>query len=142
MPCKGRGFSSEASVAEKWGLEIFWGKCLKIATEDFLIFCMELSSPGMLITQQMLIHSRESIFPREDNYTGYQASKYLKKGTCPASQKLLTYMGKKYFSLKISKFSLALQPEALVNTSGRVIFSSPGYIGATINRNHHGGHDE
>ena len=26
----------------------------------------------------------------------------------------------------MSKFSLALQPEALVNTSGRVLFSSPG----------------
>ena len=25
----GRGFSSGASIAEKWGLEIFWGKCLK-----------------------------------------------------------------------------------------------------------------
>ena len=25
-----------------------------------------------------------------------QASKYLKKGTCPASQKLLAYMGKKF----------------------------------------------
>ena len=32
-------------------------------------------------------------------------------------------MGK--FSLEISKFLLALQPEALVNTSGRVLFSSP-----------------
>ena len=39
--------------------------------EDFLNFCMELSSPGKLITQQMLIHSRESIFTREDNYTEY-----------------------------------------------------------------------
>ena len=26
----GKGFSSGASVAKKWGLEIFWGKCLKI----------------------------------------------------------------------------------------------------------------
>ena len=26
----GRGFSSGVSVAKKWGLEIFWGKCLKI----------------------------------------------------------------------------------------------------------------
>ena len=34
-------------------------------------------------------------------------------------------MGKKYFSIEISKFSLALQPEALVNTSRRVLFSSP-----------------
>ena len=34
-------------------------------------------------------------------------------------------MGKKYFSLEISKFSLDLQPEALVNMSGRVLFSSP-----------------
>ena len=30
------------------------------------------------------------------------------------------------FSLEISKFSLALQPEALVNTSGWVLFWSPG----------------
>ena len=30
-----------------------------------------------------------------------------------------------YVSLEISKFSLALQPEALVNTSGQVLFSSP-----------------
>ena len=55
-----------------------------------------------------------------------QGSKYLKIGTCPASQKLLAYMGKNQFLLEISKFSLALQPEALVNMSGRVIFSSPG----------------
>ena len=54
-----------------------------------------------------------------------QASKYLKIGTCPAAQKILVYMGKINFSLEISKFSLALQPEALVNTSGRVLFSSP-----------------
>ena len=26
----GRGLSSGAYIAEKWGLEIFWGKCLKI----------------------------------------------------------------------------------------------------------------
>ena len=31
------------------------------------------------------------------------------------------------FSLEILKYSLALQPEALVNTSGRVLFSSPFY---------------
>ena len=35
MPCKGkffpgRGFSSGAIFAKKWGLEMFWGKCLKI----------------------------------------------------------------------------------------------------------------
>ena len=35
MPCKGkffpgRGFSSGAMFAKKWGLEMFWGKCLKI----------------------------------------------------------------------------------------------------------------
>ena len=34
-------------------------------------------------------------------------------------------MGEKRFSLEISKFSLALQPETLVNMSGRVLFSSP-----------------
>ena len=34
-------------------------------------------------------------------------------------------MENNYFSLEISKFSLALLPEALVNTSGRVLFSSP-----------------
>ena len=42
-------------------------------------------------------------------------------GTCPASQKLLAYMGK---NLNFTR--IALQPEALVNTSGRVLFSSPG----------------
>ena len=26
----GRGFSSGVYITEKWGLEIFWGKCLKI----------------------------------------------------------------------------------------------------------------
>ena len=41
-----------------------------------------------------------------------QALKYLKIDTCPASQKLLKYMGKKF-------------TEALVNASGRVLFSSP-----------------
>ena len=46
-------------------------------------------------------------------------------GTCPASQKLLAYMGTISFSLEISKFSLALKPLVLVNTSGRVQFSSP-----------------
>ena len=55
-----------------------------------------------------------------------QALKYLKIGTCPASQKILAYM-KKNVNLhwKSSKVSLALQPEALVNTSGRVDFSRP-----------------
>ena len=62
---------------------------------------------------------------KKDLQTNDQASKYLKIGTCPASPKILAYMGKSYISLEISKFSLALQPEALVNTSGRVLFSSP-----------------
>ena len=57
----------------------------------------------------------------------YQASKYLKIGTCPASQKILVYMGEIEFSIEISKFSLALQPEELVNTSGQLLFSSPVY---------------
>ena len=40
MPSKGkffpgRGFSSGAIFAKKWGLEMFWGKCLKIV--DLLI---------------------------------------------------------------------------------------------------------
>ena len=34
-------------------------------------------------------------------------------------------MGKNLISLEKSKFSPALQPDALVNTSGRVLFSSP-----------------
>ena len=46
----GRGFSSGASIAEKWGLEIFWGKCLK--ERDFLIDI-----------------SRIIIFPGEDTFT-------------------------------------------------------------------------
>ena len=46
-----------------------------------------------------------------------QASKYTKIGTCPASQKNLAYMGKNNFHSKVSKISLALQPEGLVNTS-------------------------
>ena len=36
-------------------------------------------------------------------------------------------MGKNKFSLEISSFSLALQPEALLNTSGQVLFSSPDF---------------
>ena len=36
----GRGFSSGASIAEKWGLEIFWGKCLKITKfSDVYFLC-------------------------------------------------------------------------------------------------------
>ena len=35
------------------------------------------------------------------------------------------YGGKFYFPIEISKFSLALHPQELVNTSGRVQFSSP-----------------
>ena len=54
-----------------------------------------------------------------------QASKFLKIGTSPGSQKLLAYMGKNQFTPEISKIPLALQPEALVNTSGPVLFSSP-----------------
>ena len=56
-----------------------------------------------------------------------QASKYLKIGTCPTSQKNIG-IHKNFFywlSLEISKFSLALQPEALVNRSGQVLFLSP-----------------
>ena len=66
----------------------------------------------------------------------YQALKYLKLGTCPASQKLLTYM-EKIFNLhwKSSKISLALQPGALVNTSGRVDFSSPDVLALYISKN-------
>ena len=40
--------------------------------------------------------------------------------------KFIGIHGENLFSLEISKYSLALQPEALVNTSGRVLFSSPG----------------
>ena len=55
-----------------------------------------------------------------------QTSKYLKIGTGPASQKNIGMFGIFFnFHWKTSKFSLALQPEALVNTSGRVDFSSP-----------------
>ena len=46
-----------------------------------------------------------------------QASKYLKIGTCPSSQNYWHIIYGKKISLEISKFSLALQPEALVNTS-------------------------
>ena len=42
------------------------------------------------------------------------------------------YEKKKKNSLDISKFPLALQPEALVNTSGRVLFSRPGCVGAPV----------
>ena len=45
----------------------------------------------------------------------------------PCITKIIDIYGKQLFSLEISKFSLALQPEALVNTSGRVLFSSPGH---------------
>ena len=61
-----------------------------------------------------------------------QASKYLKIGTCPASQNLFAYMWKIKFSVEISKYSLALQPETLVNTSGRVLFSSPAMFILTL----------
>ena len=44
-----RGFSSGASIAEKWGLEIFWGKCLKI-------------------TNVLIDISRIIIFPVEDTF--------------------------------------------------------------------------
>ena len=65
-----------------------------------------------------------------------QFSKYIKIGTCPASQNYWLYMGKNSFSLEISKFSLALQPEALVNTSGRVQFSSPDVTYSKTNLHH------
>ena len=36
----GRGFSSGVYIAEKWGLEIFWGKCLKITKfSDVYFLC-------------------------------------------------------------------------------------------------------
>ena len=54
----------------------------------------------------------------------WQASKYLKISTCPTAQKELAYMGKIIFTRNI-KFSLALQPETLVNMSGPVLFLSP-----------------
>ena len=55
-----------------------------------------------------------------------QALKYLKIGTCPASQKLFAYMEKNVnLHWKSSKVSLARQPEALINTSGRVDFWRP-----------------
>ena len=58
-----------------------------------------------------------------------QTLKYLKIGTCPAAQTLLAYMEKNgNLSWKSSKVSLGLQPEALVNMSGRVDFSSPGAV--------------
>ena len=41
--------------------------------------------------------------------------------------KILAYMGFFLFSLETWNFSLALPPEALVNTSGQVLFSSPVY---------------
>ena len=59
------------------------------------------------------------------SYIILQALKYLKIDTCPASQNVLADMGKISFSVEISKYSLALQHETLVNTSRRVLFSSP-----------------
>ena len=50
----------------------------------------------------------------------------LKEALALHHQKYWHIWEKNQFSLEISKFSLALQPEALVNTSGRVLFSSPG----------------
>ena len=64
--------------------------------------------------RQLLVYSNQS-----------QVSKYIEIGTCPASQKIMAYMGKKINFIRNIKFSLALQPEALVNTSGRELFSSP-----------------
>ena len=59
----------------------------------------------------------------------WQALKYLKIGTCPASQKLLAYMEKMLIYIGNHPVSLALQPEALVNTSGRVDYSRPAWSG-------------
>ena len=57
----------------------------------------------------------------------FLAALRVKIAICPASQKLLAYMEKNVNLHWISsKGSLALQPEALVNTSRRVDFSSPG----------------
>ena len=56
---------------------------------------------------------------------GDSGLKVLKIGTYPASQKLLAHGHFLEFILEITKFLLAQQPEALVNTSGQVLFSRP-----------------
>ena len=65
---------------------------------------------------------------------GFQTSDYLKIDTssCPAYRKIIsTYIcmhGKKcLFTLRSIEILLALQPEALVNTSWQVDFLSPGF---------------
>ena len=62
-----------------------------------------------------------------------QALKYLKKGTCPASQKLLACMGKMIIYLgNHPNFHLPCNLRHSVNTSGRVDFSSPGPTKRTL----------
>ena len=51
----GRGFSSGACIAEKWGLEIFWGKCLK-RTRFSDIFSSVIKFPGEDSFMQMNKH--------------------------------------------------------------------------------------
>ena len=43
----------------------------------------------------LILYKRSRGGPLFSGVGGGQASKYLKIGTCPASQKLLTYIGKK-----------------------------------------------
>ena len=57
----GRGFSSGAFIAEKWGLEMFWGECFKIC-----VYKKELS-PGTIITCIAYGQYCVIIVPGDDN---------------------------------------------------------------------------
>ena len=80
----------------------------------------------------ILLSVRSAVAQWLSVYQSYQTLKCLKKGTCPASQKILEYIGKNIFHWKSSKFSFALQPQALINTSGRVDFSNPANMSVVL----------
>ena len=76
-----------------------------------------------IVGKERLSCNMRAIHENPDVYTlNSQASKYLKIGTCPASQKILTYMFKNLiFTCPVAGGTRI----SLINTSAGVLFSSP-----------------
>ena len=79
------------------------------------------------VAQIVSVSQQEMSVPSHGNTCSHtaQVSKYIKIGTSPASQKLLAIYGEKINFTRNIKIFIALQPEALVNTSRGVLFFEP-----------------
>ena len=76
---------------------------IKQLTQSFFFDTSEISS---FLVDEFGFNPYLFLYPATLKSVGYQASKYLKIGTCPASQKLLAYMEKCNFHYRYQNYYL------------------------------------